>query len=118
MEALAACCFIVGLVPEGHALLAPFGWGKAFWEINSELFGLYSKCTDSKDVVQCQNKYLEEMERTYIERRTNQSDDLMSRNLNHVEDLLSPSSESETDDVDEIVEQFDKLGNSIPNLHK
>ena len=34
VEALAACCFIVGMNTEGHSLLSEFGWGHAFWEIN------------------------------------------------------------------------------------
>jgi pre-rRNA-processing protein TSR3 len=34
VEALAACCFIVGMNEAGHALLDPFGWGHVFYEIN------------------------------------------------------------------------------------
>ncbi|KAJ3363389.1 ribosome biogenesis protein tsr3 [Kappamyces sp. JEL0680] len=34
VEALAACCYIVGLDGIGDQLLSSFGWGHAFWEIN------------------------------------------------------------------------------------
>ncbi|KAL2917835.1 ribosome biogenesis protein tsr3 [Polyrhizophydium stewartii] len=68
VEALAACCFITGLDDAGHELMSQFGWGHAFYELNKELFDMYSKCTDGADVVRAQNEYLRDLEEQYSQR--------------------------------------------------
>ncbi|KAJ2997977.1 ribosome biogenesis protein tsr3 [Globomyces sp. JEL0801] len=123
VEALAACFFITGLDDAGHNLLSNFGWGHAFYEINSELFELYSQCEDSTAVVEAQNKYIEDMEREYKERRL-QKDDIYSRNHNHgdLSDLSDddnernldlPPSDSDSNYSTEETVETDRFGNVI-----
>ncbi len=83
----------------------------------SELFEIYSSCKDSQQVVAAQNKYLADMEETYLSRRRDQSSDLMSRNQNHLDDMMPPSEseneEDSSDDVEDLTVKLDKLGNII-----
>ncbi|RKO91307.1 hypothetical protein BDK51DRAFT_21209, partial [Blyttiomyces helicus] len=84
VEALAACFFITGMDEYGHLLLGRFKWGHAFYEINSELFKIYSSCTDSADVVRAQNEYLAQMEAEWKGKvAVPQGDDLLTANPNH-----------------------------------
>lgn len=59
VEALAAAMFITGHRKEAKFYLGKFSWGHSFLELNSEALDLYSACTDSKSVIEAQNKYLE-----------------------------------------------------------
>eukprot|EP01128_Nolandella_sp_AFSM9_P010125 TRINITY_DN6951_c0_g1_i1.p1 TRINITY_DN6951_c0_g1~~TRINITY_DN6951_c0_g1_i1.p1 ORF type:complete len:256 (-),score=49.49 TRINITY_DN6951_c0_g1_i1:76-762(-) len=62
VEALAAALFICGLDESGHAIMEKFKWGPNFYEHNRELFDLYRSCADSAEIVEAQNKYIEEAE--------------------------------------------------------
>lgn len=42
--------------------LSKFKWGKTFLSINGELLDKYCACGNSADVVDVQNKYLQELE--------------------------------------------------------
>ncbi|KAJ3319954.1 ribosome biogenesis protein tsr3 [Boothiomyces sp. JEL0866] len=111
VEALAACCFITGLDEAGHALLSQFGWGHAFYEINSELFRLYSQCSDSASVVNVQNQYIADMEEEYARKKDKVED--YGRNTNHDDDPYGlPPSDSEESEYEEEVET-DRFGNII-----
>ncbi|XP_026490132.2 18S rRNA aminocarboxypropyltransferase [Vanessa tameamea] len=59
VEALAAAMFITGHKKEANFYLSKFSWGHSFLELNSEALDMYSNCTDSKSVIEAQNKYLE-----------------------------------------------------------
>lgn len=59
VEALAAAMYITGHKKEANFYLSKFSWGHSFLELNSEALDMYSKCTDSKSVIEAQNKYLE-----------------------------------------------------------
>ncbi|KAJ3275382.1 ribosome biogenesis protein tsr3 [Terramyces sp. JEL0728] len=110
VEALAACCFITGLDDAGHALLSQFGWGHAFYEINSELFGLYSECADSASVVRVQNEYIAQMEEEYARKKEKKED--YGRNTNHDDDPYGmPPSESEESECEDV--ETDRFGNII-----
>ncbi|EGF82361.1 hypothetical protein BATDEDRAFT_86599 [Batrachochytrium dendrobatidis JAM81] len=109
VEALAACCFITGLDDAGHALLENFGWGHAFYDINKELFDIYSKCTDAADIVQKQTKYIEDMEQSYISRRT-RDESLLMPNPNRDNQDCSAMLSRSLDSSDSTSES--KLGNS------
>jgi pre-rRNA-processing protein TSR3 len=60
VEALAAAMYITGHKSEAKFYLSKFSWGHSFLELNSEALELYSECTDSKSVIDAQNKYLED----------------------------------------------------------
>jgi pre-rRNA-processing protein TSR3 len=97
-----------------HSLPNNLGWGHAFYEINSELFAIYSSCSDSADVVRAQNEYLLKMEQEIAEKKENKSNELMQRNQNHRGlDLSEEDSQSDVEEIDQVVLKFDKLGNTI-----
>lgn len=58
VEAIAATMFITGFKQEAAWYLNKFSWGHAFLELNADLLDLYSKCKDSKEVLEVQNQYL------------------------------------------------------------
>jgi pre-rRNA-processing protein TSR3 len=107
VEALAACCFIVGYNDEGHTLLEPFGWGHAFYDINKELFHLYASAKNSTEIVAIQNDYLLQLQ-DYHERKQTGNDG---------HDPFDISSE-ESDCESEKSVYFDKLGNTITREEK
>ncbi|XP_028172224.1 ribosome biogenesis protein TSR3 homolog [Ostrinia furnacalis] len=59
VEALAAAMVITGQKKAAQFYLGKFSWGHSFLELNSEVLDLYSKCTDSKSVIEAQNTFLE-----------------------------------------------------------
>lgn len=59
VEALAAAMVITGHKQEAKFYLSKFSWGHSFLELNSEALELYAACTDSKSVLEAQEKYLE-----------------------------------------------------------
>lgn len=89
VEAIAAALTIAGLKEEAKFYLSKFSWGHSFLELNTELLELYSKCGSSKEILEVQQKYLEDGEK---ERNNKNTDDMWP----------TSSSESGTDDeVDE-----------------
>jgi pre-rRNA-processing protein TSR3 len=67
-EALAATLFIAGYEQEAVAVLADFGWGAAFFDVNRELLKRYAACASSADVVRVQNEWLEAQTQNKIAR--------------------------------------------------
>lgn len=53
----ASFCFS-GLKDDGLTLLTRFKWGHVFFELNKELLDLYASCSTSEDVVEAQEKWL------------------------------------------------------------
>lgn len=90
VEAIAAVLFICSFEKEAKFYLSKFSWGHSFLELNEELLGRYQKCKSSQEVLDEQNKYLEE-----------------SRNLKKDDRDMWPtsSSESETDSNNEKEEE-------------
>lgn len=68
VEALAAALFITGHKKEAHFYLSKFSWGHSFLELNEEVLDLYLTCTDSKSVIEAQNKFLESAKEEKVER--------------------------------------------------
>ncbi|CAB3243337.1 unnamed protein product [Arctia plantaginis] len=58
VEALAAAMFITGHEKEAKFYLSKFSWGHSFLELNSEALDMYAACTDSKSVLEAQEKFL------------------------------------------------------------
>lgn len=52
---------------------APFS-GHSFLTLNDELLELYSKCASSKEILEVQQKYLEDTEKTREENRNSRDD--------------------------------------------
>jgi len=58
VEALAAALCILGERAQAGDLLARFGWGMRFLEVNAEPLELYAAARDSREVVEIQSLYL------------------------------------------------------------
>lgn len=61
-EAMAACLYLTGFITEAHQLLSPFGYGEEFFRINFEAFSEYQKCSNSREVLQMQQRFIEAQE--------------------------------------------------------
>ncbi|CAB4003743.1 ribosome biogenesis TSR3 homolog [Paramuricea clavata] len=61
VEAYAATLYITGFKDLGLELLKRFKWGKGFYDLNRELLDIYSSCKDSGEVVEAQNKWMEDL---------------------------------------------------------
>lgn len=85
VEAIAAALVIAGLKEEAKFYLSKFSWGHSFLELNDELLELYANCKSSQQILEVQEKYLED----------NQKE---RENKNHDDMWPTSSSESETDE--------------------
>jgi pre-rRNA-processing protein TSR3 len=86
---------IVGLKEEAKFYLGKFSWGHSFIELNDELLELYSKCKDSKEILEVQQKYLDDTEKA---RDNKNCDDMWP----------TSSSSSETEESDDEKEKPSK----------
>lgn len=88
-EAVAATLLITGFESEANALLSKFKWGHSFIKVNgfvcptpfyissspdfntyiSKLLSDYARCENSAQVVEVQNNYISECERSQLERK-------------------------------------------------
>lgn len=85
VEAIAATLTITGLKDEAKFYLSKFSWGHSFLELNEELLELYANCKSSAEILEVQQKYLEDSEKE-------------RQNKNHDDMWPTSSSESETED--------------------
>lgn len=112
-EAVAATLYICGKKDAAVALMKEFSWGDEFIRLNKEVLELYASCTDSADVVQRQNEWLE--------RARADSADARADNANYetynIESELPPSDDTyysgscNTDSEEE--PELDKFGNFV-----
>ena len=58
VEAMAATLYILGEKEQAHDLLAAFGWGLRFLEVNADPLEDYAKAKDSAEVVALQALYM------------------------------------------------------------
>jgi len=58
VEAMAAALYIIGEKEQAHDILAPFGWGLRFLEVNADPLEDYSRAKDSAEVVALQALYM------------------------------------------------------------
>jgi len=88
VEALAATFYITGFDQHAETLLSAFGWGDAFWQVNSPYLRRYKTCASAEEVVVMQEVIITELEESYeVSRRekdaTGDTRDLLVRNPNH-----------------------------------
>ncbi|PWN47641.1 DUF367-domain-containing protein [Violaceomyces palustris] len=69
VEALAAAFYICDRPKEGSLLLSKFGWGLHFPVLNDIWFQAYSKCRDSKEVIEVAERMIEQGKRERQEER-------------------------------------------------
>jgi pre-rRNA-processing protein TSR3 len=70
VEAIAATLFITGFSSEAFQLLDKFKWGISFYNVNKELLDNYSRCSSSAQVVEVQNKYIQNCEKEQLQKRS------------------------------------------------
>ena len=58
VEAMAATLYILGEEEQARTILAPFGWGLRFLEVNAEPLEDYAQAKDSAEVVAIQALYI------------------------------------------------------------
>jgi pre-rRNA-processing protein TSR3 len=69
VEALAACFYICGHEEWAEEILASFGYGEAFLEINARLLKRYAACKDEEEIKKAEEVWLEKIEREYTDSR-------------------------------------------------
>lgn len=83
-----------GFKEEAKWYLSKFSWGHSFLELNDELLQRYSQCKSSEEIIETQEKYLEEARNEKINRRK--------------EIDFPSSSSSESSDEEKEVEKVDE----------
>ncbi|MEM2899866.1 MAG: DUF367 family protein [Thermoplasmata archaeon] len=58
LEAFAASLYILGEKDRACEILAIYKWGKTFIDLNKEPLEDYSKCSNSKEVIEVQSEYI------------------------------------------------------------
>lgn len=110
VEAFAATLYIVGQEDLGTTLLKRFKWGSSFYTLNRDLLDQYAACKSSKEVVEVQNKWLEECEK---EHNSQSSQDLMD--IDMTKEHFNPNrpifSSDESDDSNSVVSDDDVRDN-------
>lgn len=90
VEAISAAMYITGYKDEAEFYLSKFSWGHSFLELNSEALDLYAVCTDSKSVIEAQEKYLKDISTEQNNSPKWPSSDTESSDTDHNTDNLSP----------------------------
>lgn len=98
----------------GDALMEKFKWGRAFYDINRELFERYSACRDSADIVKLQADYMKELEEQWVKDRES-GIDLPDMTDSEDEFKWETNGESDVDDDEEdtLKEIVDRFGNTV-----
>ena len=74
VEALAASMYITGFKKEAEHYMSKFSWGHSFIELNQELLDEYSKCENSKQVLEVQDKVLARLQAEEESKRRDEID--------------------------------------------
>lgn len=61
-EALAATLALAGLDDDGRRVMAHFGWGDSFFDVNAELLNGYATCKNSAEVIAFQDAFVAKSE--------------------------------------------------------
>jgi len=94
VEALSAAMYITGFKKEAEHYMSKFSWGHAFIELNHELLEEYSKCRDSKEILEVQEKVLAKMR----EEENKAKSDSYEMDLPPIESSSTESSDEEEDE--------------------
>lgn len=122
VEAIAACLAIVGHRDWAAQLMDNFQWGKAFMQLNEELFDLYEECEDAQEVKEAEEAFLEaiEAEREEKMKRKQEGDDMWQGGNPNRDSDSEEESESEEEEGygSDVSLEYDNLGNVIgPKRH-
>lgn len=71
VEAIAATLIITGFPEEANFYLGKFSWGHSFLQLNGELLKKYSLCTNAKEIISVQEKFLIDARKEKLNRHGN-----------------------------------------------
>lgn len=77
-----------------NILINFFRWGHSFLELNSELLELYANCKSPKEILEVQQKYLEDSEK---ERQDRNLDDMWPTSSSESESEEEPKAQTSND---------------------
>lgn len=103
-EALAAGLYICGLKEDAKLIMSKFSYGDEFLRLNNELLEGYATCKDGEQVINFQNNYLQ----NYDKSASSTDDDDGGDGDEFTSDLDSPTNELDQEDW-----KVDALGNYI-----
>lgn len=115
-EALAATLALAGLEDDARRVMAHFGWGDSFFDVNAELLQGYAACRNSTEVVAFQDAYLAKTEAEAVEGRERLNQALEDGDLTNITPLNAKGSMSrnrrweEDDDDDDDDDEEDEEG--------
>ena len=112
VEALAAAFAICGHLEWAEEILAPFSYGRAFLDINSKLFKIYSACKDEDEIKQAEQAWRERLEKEYTESRDVEADDIWTTGNTNRRPVMDDSDEEDEDDDDEEEDSDDEEAGS------
>ena len=115
VEALAAAMYITGYKDEAAKYMSKFSWGPSFLDMNNDILERYSKCRNSKEIIDTQQKILEELEKEH-----NNRDDEIDLPPSYSSESEESNSESDVECLDELSEadKCDMKGLSIVEKNK
>lgn len=101
-EAAAAALYIMRFKDAARAVMAPFSWGHAFFQVNEDLLDKYADAEDSAGVVAVQNEYIAECEALVAEKKSVDYGDVLGMDSSSEEDeqLEELHQEDQQDDAD------------------
>ncbi|CAK9299754.1 unnamed protein product [Gordionus sp. m RMFG-2023] len=111
VEAFAASLYITGFSNSATTILEKFKWGSNFNKINKQLLKKYSKCENSVDIENFQNKFISFTQQDGVEGYT-------VKDINYLRDLEKSSDSHDTDsDENSCPESFNPNHNSSYENH-
>ncbi|XP_033196300.1 18S rRNA aminocarboxypropyltransferase isoform X1 [Bombus vancouverensis nearcticus] len=97
VEAIAATLIITGFPEEANFFLGKFSWGHSFLQLNGELLKKYSLCTNAKEIISVQEKFLIDARKEKLNRHV-------------VSDFPPTDSETEEEEEEEEVGEKEEEG--------
>ncbi|XP_077979857.1 18S rRNA aminocarboxypropyltransferase-like [Glandiceps talaboti] len=108
VEAFAATLYIAGYKEVGEFLLEKFKWGPGFFDINREALKLYASCRTGAEVIEAQQKWIEQCQAKPGYRSTESGDEETGLDkFNRQPEYDMPPSESEESSEEEEEENQD-----------
>nr|CAB3267312.1 ribosome biogenesis protein TSR3 homolog [Phallusia mammillata] len=101
VEAFAATLYITGFVEDAQFILKLFKWGHGFLSLNEDLLVMYQSCSSSAEIVEAEQKWLQDNKRTEDNTDRDPLDidmTLSCGNPNRIVENDEYSSSSESDD--------------------
>lgn len=100
VEALAAAFYLTGFDAHANTLMAEFGWGEAFWNINRPYLERYRTCQSSEEVVTMQDNIISELEQARRDKKmaAENTDDFLTSNPNHAAREVETEGEEEEEE--------------------